>query len=72
MYRNLPIRFAHAQTWIPFEMVDLAASHEIRCGVAHSTEQIARGSFCLTSISGNISPFRILLLWADAVEKVEN
>src|SRR5713101_7030718 len=38
-YRNLPDLFRGRQTCIPFETMDLAALHEIRCGVARSTEQ---------------------------------
>ena len=45
------------QTWIPFEMMDLAASHESHCGIGRSTEQVARGSFCSASVSGIILPF---------------
>jgi hypothetical protein len=65
-----PASLCGRQTRIPLAMTDLAASHEIRCGVGRSTEQIAqvaRGSLSSTSISGSTSPFRILLLWAQAV-----
>ena len=48
-YRNLPGFILRTTNVDPFETMDLTALHEIPCGVARSTEQDGRGSFCLTS-----------------------
>src|SRR6266404_8151853 len=63
MYRNLSISFCGRQTWIPFETDGLGALHEIRCGVARSTEQVARRSFCSTSSRRHDGRPRIVEKW---------